>query len=153
MGDKKINLTAEDLQAIQERQKQALNLLTSLAGGESFRTTIPARESDSDVVIGNSLHDITALTEYIKLLEAALESGNRFAEKTYDRVEALEGVLAEKDKRIQELENVVRFVIYGVRDIDAPCEKWVCGKLSSVLPGYEHIGVNGAEKQTGQDSA
>ena len=101
-------LTDQELMASREYQEQAINHLQGLAVGERFRTSIPAQDSDSDVVIGNGLHSMTSLFNHIDAIAqsaAEHEAAMTRAREDADRVGAarieFEG---EQQKRIEALE-------------------------------------------------
>lgn len=96
------------IEEIVERQSQALNRVSSLAAGERFRTTIPASESDDDVVIGNSLYDINALFKHIDAMEAEHNAAmQRAIDDAFRQAEVTTKFIDEQTARITELQNTV----------------------------------------------
>jgi hypothetical protein len=61
-----------DLKAIAERAEKAQQELFALCKGKKFVMSIPPMKDDTDMLIGDSLHDIPSLLEYIEKLEAVV---------------------------------------------------------------------------------
>jgi len=101
-------LSEQNFAEIRDRKAQAINHVNSLTAGERFRTTIPARETDSDVVISNSLHDVSALLDHIDAMEAEYRAGmQRAIDDAFRQAEATSAFMNEQTARIGELEQEV----------------------------------------------
>lgn len=106
--------------------------------------------SEADALFGiDDLAEIHVrqLRGHIAALEADIAA---LAGDSIRQGEATGKFIEAQSARIQELEDAIRWVIYGVRGIDSPCEKWVLGKLSSVLPGFDPIDAE-ASNTNGRD--
>lgn len=116
--------------------------------------------------VGRLLAHIDALeAEHAALMTRAMKDADRlgnacieFTNQQTARIEALEveresliesadNLIDEQTARIEALEKTIRKVIYGVRGIDLPCEKWVTAELSHILPGFDQIGGSDSSNQ------
>jgi hypothetical protein len=62
----------QQLAEIKQRAEQAAIEITSLTDGKPFTMCIPVQDTDSDVVLFNSIADFPALFDYITQLQAEI---------------------------------------------------------------------------------
>lgn len=117
-------------------------LKARMAALEAEHAALMTRAMKDADRVGNAYSEFTnQQTARIEVLEAEKSAIIESADNLFD----------EQTARIEALEKTIRKVIYGVRGIDLPCEKWVTAELSHILPGFDQIGGSDSSNQKAND--
>lgn len=87
---------------IKELTRSAFNHIDALNAGIKWRTCVPAREDDSDVIISNALHNIKLLMSENEKLQTQLDESRAEGQRLRERVVAVEGTIITLRKALED---------------------------------------------------